>query len=313
MSDQTFQQLWQKLIVYAPNIPVPLAQDFVNAAYSDALAMGGWAALRGDGDFFIPPPETTGTVTLTEGSAVMTGSGTSWTVSLEGQQLVVDGTGPYYTVLTVDTPTQITLDRVWGNESITNTPYTIQLIYVRPPSDFLYFLDVVDVQNNWKIRINDILQEDIDRFDAQRSYAGTTWIAAPAGLTPAGSTVEAGLRRYELWPRPTGPKTFAYRYIRRPALMSAATDRPIWPIRGDILRSGAIAELCNWPGTEQLPNPFFDVNLYQLHRSRFEREINKAQREDQEFTATDIRYNMYNLPWAPLDAKFLQTHDWIWF
>lgn len=314
MSDQTFGQLWRRLKLHAPGLPIPLAQEFINTAYSKALGMGDWSGLRGEAEFVLPPIYNAGTFSVTQGATGVAGSGTAWTADMEGRQIFADGKAPFYTILRVEDPQTLFIDRPWADSTVTNGTYQIQLIYVRAPSDFLRFLRVVDPSVNWLLRTN-VLQEMIDRWDPQRSNSGQAWVIAPAGFTPAGSTtISAGLRRFEVWPR-AQDTFYKYTYIRKPSLLSADTDRPIFPIRGDALRAGAIAELSKWPGTAQEPNPYFDARFYQIYEEDFTRKINQCQREDQEITPTDVAYaNETQFPWAPVDANFIQTHpDFIVF
>jgi hypothetical protein len=302
VSDQTFEQLWKRLRVYAPELPLPLAQEFVNTAYSTALSWGDWYGVTREAEFSIPDPVTAGTVSVVNGSATVTGSSTAWASTLIGRQFFTEGSGPFYTITAVAGPTSLTLDRVWGKPDASGVTYSIQTIYVSPPTDFLHFTTVVDLDNNWRLRVN-ISQDLLDTWDSKRSTAGTSWTLAPA---PPGASGEI---RYELWPRANSAKTYHYRYSRKPPLLSAPTDRPIFPIRGDVLRHGALAELCLWPGTSTAPNPYFNLQSHELHERLFKESLAKTQREDQEISQTDLSYATWeSLPWAPLDAAFIQSH-----
>lgn len=311
MSDQTFEELWKRLLVHAPDVGMPLAKEFINTAYSRALALHDWSALRGRSEVFIPAQYATGTVTVTQGSSSITGAGTAFTAAMEGRQIRV-GSSPYYTILSIDVPGQIlTVDRPWADVNAAGAAFTINQAYFAAPSDFGHFISFVDPANNWKLHLK-FLSEDIDRWDAERTSAGTPFLVVSQGLTPSGSaTLAAGLRRFELWPRSVGPHVYSYSYIRKPPLLSAASDRPVWPLRGDIIRAGSIAELCKWPGTTQAPNPHFSADLAQLYENDFVRELGRAGREDQEVAATDIQYDdpFGGMIFAPLDARFIQSHD----
>lgn len=310
MSDQTFEALFKRLLVHAPDLSWPLAQEFVNTAYSRALALHDWSALRSRQDVFTPAVYSTGTIAMVQGSTTVTGSGTAWTSDMEGRQIYVDGQ-PYFTILQVVGPTQVTVDRAWAQANEAGLSYEIGLYIFTAPSDFLHFISFTDPANNWRLH-TDFLSEDVDRWDAERSSAGTPFLVLNQGVTGSGyATIAAGLRRFELYPRPTGEHLYSYTYYRKPALLSAYSDRPIWPLRGDALRAGAIAELCKWPGTKQTPNPHFDLNLYALYEQDFQREIGRCAREDQEVAATNIRYDdpFHGMLFAPLSASFLQAHD----
>lgn len=298
--DQTFEQLWKRILLYAPGLPLPLAQEFINTAYSRALEAGGWYGLRAEAEFIIPDAFTTGTITLTQSSASATGSGTGWTSALDGRQLIIGGKSPFYTV-TITSPTTLTLDRPWADEDQAAVTYSIEQIYVTAPSDFIGFRRAVSPVDEWRLHTN-ITQEQVDLIDPTRNWNGT-----PRALLPAPPT-SAGLRRFEVWPRSTAARFIHYLYTRRPSLLSAASDRPIFPIRGDLIRHGALVELCSFPGTKQLPNVWFDLNAAGFWQDRFEKGIAQAQREDQGIAQTDVTYQEESWPWAPLDPRFLQTH-----
>lgn len=308
MSDQTFEQLFKRVRLHAPDLSPQLAMEFVNTAYSRSLALQDWSALRSRADIYIPPAHIDGTIDLTLGSAVVVGTATNWTSDMEGWQLRINGQA-YFDILSVDSSTQITLSRPWAMESVLGSEYEISLTIINTPSDFLHFIDVIDPQNNWKLHLG-FLPEQIDAWDAERTSSGSPFLVVPAGVTLGFATIPDGLRRFELWPRAVGAHTYSYTYYRKPALMATFSDRPIWPIRGDALRAGALVELCKWPGTKVTPNPHFSLELAQVYQTDFDREIGRCAREDQEVAATDITYNdgFNGLSFAPFDAKFLQTH-----
>lgn len=308
-SDTTFGSLWKRLLVHAPSLPIPLAQEFVNTAYSRILADRHWSALRVNDDFFYPTPYTTGTISLTQGSATVTGSSTVWTSAMVGRQLVVGSTAPYYDIIAVDTGAQtLTLDRPYDADNVSGSAYIIAYVYILMPSDFQTMLVVRDPSLNWRLRIN-ISQRLLDTWDAKRTSSGTGWVLAPA--TPSPVTATLGRERYELWPRPSASKLFTFTYLKRPPLMSANSDEPVWPVRGDAVREGALAELALWPGVDKsTPNPYFELNAHRLHERRFLERVNEMALQDEDFLHTAIQYaSEESLPWAPIDAAFIQTHD----
>jgi hypothetical protein len=56
MADQTYEQLFKRLLLHAPGLSPQLAGEFINTAYSRALGLHDWSALRGRADVFIPAP-----------------------------------------------------------------------------------------------------------------------------------------------------------------------------------------------------------------------------------------------------------------
>lgn len=304
MALATFIDLWRDLLLLAPNLPLPTAQRFVNIAYRRALDSFRWSALRGENAFFIPAAETTGTVTVTQGSTTVTGAGTAWTSALEGRQFFVDSKAPYYTVSDVTSGTTLTLDRAYGAADGAGQTYSIQLVYLTPASDFLQLTDVRDITNNWRwMGLTTV--EYLDRFDAQRSYSGTSYVLAAVPPVSIG-----GLPRYEIYPRPSTVVSYPYRYIKRIPELSAATDAPIYPVRPETLRYGALAELAKWPGTSDRPNPYFDTNIFAEQEAAFQESLGRDNRIDQEINPTDLSYEPVSttFPSFPWSASFLQSH-----
>jgi len=302
VADSTFQQLWKRLLVHAPNLPVPLAQEFINTAYSRILGSYRWSQLRGFGTIYCPVPYGDGTVSLTNGSTTVTGSGTVWTAAMSGRQLIIGGEAPFRDIASVDSATSLTLAQAYAGPDLTAQTYSIQLAYPTLPTDFEMFISVVDPVRNWKLW-EAFLPEYVDRWDANRSYTADPWLVLPA---PPNS---AGVRRCELWPRPNVEASFYFTYQRKPALLASAGDTPIFPVRGDVIREGALAELALWPGLKNDPNPYFSPETHRIHEKRFWQSMGLCQVEDQEIFQTNVSYPEWDTwPHIPLDAKFLQQH-----
>lgn len=295
------------MMVYFPECPLPIAQECVNTAYSKALARSRWAGQRASGVFNIEAPIEGEDLRVTNDDTTFVNQGVlTWDSTYVGKQIVVSGRGPYYTVVEVTDPNHLTVDIPYAGETATGLTYTVQQIYLTPPDDFASFLSVIDQANNWKLHLT-YAQEQLDYFDGQRVVSGTPFILAggvPYAIPPNGTTARP---RFELWPRTAGVKAYPYHYVKRLPLLSAASDRPIFPFRGDVLRHGALAELSMWPGTKQLPNPYFSMDQHLSHMQEFEAGLKNIERDDQELAQTTISYHD-NLPFAPFDATWLQTH-----
>ncbi len=306
-SDTTFEQLYKRLRVWYPEVPLSIAEDCVNTALSEALSNMEWSGLRGYGEFRLAAPFTTGTVSVTAGSATVTGAGTGWTSALVGQQFFITQ-GPYYTVISVESSTSLTLDRVWAMDDATGQAYNIQTIYLTCPEDFLYFTSVVDRANRWRLRTR-LSQEQLDDVDATRTTTGMSWVLAAATPSPVVATL--GYTRFELWPRPTAPSIYPFSYVKRLPLLSADTDTPIFPLRGDVIFKGAMAQLCLYPGTSEKPNMLNqNLNNHKIWQERFVRAIEQAKSDDEDIRQTRVSYwnEVNDYTYAPLDARFMQTH-----
>lgn len=310
MSDTTFRDLWTRLLVYAPQLPLPLAQEFTNTSYSRALAYYPWTNLRAYDEFVVPAVYQDGTASVTQDSATVTGNGTAFTSAMLNRQFYVGNqAAPLYTIIAIDTGAQtLTLDRPFEKDTDPTASYQITQVLVEMPSDFLSLEVVRDIVNNWRLYTT-YPQKRLDLIDARRQVSGTPWIMAyaPPRIQSNGIPVQ----RYELWPRCLpGPKTYAFTYIKKPPLMTSSTERPIYPIRGDAIRLGALVELTRWPGTTELKNPYFDMNQHQVYEREFQDRLEECWKDDQMIGQSAISYRQEpTVPWAPIDAKFIQSHD----
>jgi len=303
MADATFEQLWKRVQLYAPDLPTPLAQEFINTAYSHALTWDRW-------------PYRTGSVDVVNGNATVTGNGTAWTTSMIYMQFMVNGITPMFTVINVDVLGQtLTLDRPFnGIQDGAGLPYEIGQYYLDAPTDFLTWDIVRDINRNWKLHTN-FQQRQIDVWDTKRTTTGVPWVVAAAPsrfVYSAGvATTAPPVQRYEFWPRPVeGDTTYACRYIRRPPLLSSPDDRTIRPLRGDVIRKGALAELAMWPGTKTDPNPYYDIQNHTAMLKEFTAGLSECWKDDQEGSQTALLYEDWEgVPYAPIDARYLQSHD----
>jgi hypothetical protein len=71
------------------------------------------------------PVATTGTVAVTSGSQTVMGTGTAWRTDLTGLTFALAGEQAAYTIVTVDTPTQLTLDRGYVGTTEAGKSYVI--------------------------------------------------------------------------------------------------------------------------------------------------------------------------------------------
>lgn len=299
--DTTFGELYRMLELYSPKCPPALLQQFVNNAYSRALSAYSWSALRGTGAFYVATPYQTGTVTMTNGSATVTGVGTSWISAAHAEkQLVVGNLGPFWDIATVDSPTQLTLTTPWVGITGSYT-YAIQLIYLVMPTDFLALTFIADVSSNWWPLEFTMTQETIDKYDPRRTLGSTPIHVVEATVSPFTSSLNQV--RYELWPRTTGEKVYFYRYGKRLPLLDADSDRILYPLRGDIVREGALADLSMFPGTEENTNRYYDPSGAQAnyHLALYKEGLSLAKLDDQGMRPLNVSYkdeymNLFPLP-----------------
>lgn len=75
---------------------------------------------------------TTGTVSVTNGSPTVTGSGTTFTAAMVGRYLQLTADGYWYKILSYTSATVITLEKNYGGSTATGASYTIGEVSVLP-------------------------------------------------------------------------------------------------------------------------------------------------------------------------------------
>jgi hypothetical protein len=177
MAIDTFNDVVGRVLLRAPQVGRFLAEDWVRNAFRRVAERRRWSWMYTYGQFLVPLVYTTGTVTVTRNSTVVTGVATAWTTDLIGRQFRIGTTTPIYTVQSVDSATQITLDNVWGGDTLAGRTYEIYQAYFTPPDDFESFITLYDPNFNWQLILN-YTQNELNAADAQRANTGNAYLVA---------------------------------------------------------------------------------------------------------------------------------------
>jgi len=173
----TYQDIWNRVLLRAPSCSPKLAQDFVRNAFRRVAETRRWSWLVKFGQFIAPNAYNTGTVTTVQNSPIVTGTNTVWTSSMAGLQFRVGLTAPIYTIVSVESNTSLTLDNNFGGIDATGASYAIYQCYFIAPTDFHQFITVWDPAFNWQLFL-DIEQREINIWDAQRASTGNAYLVS---------------------------------------------------------------------------------------------------------------------------------------
>lgn len=176
MSD-TYAEVWGRVLLRAPNLGPKLAQDMVRNAFRRLAERRRWSWLVKQSQIIAPAVYNTGTCTVTLNSNIVTGSGTAWTAAHIGRQFRRGLLTPIYTIASVQSGTQLTLDQVWGGATASAVTYEIYQAFFEMPSDFHQFITVYDPEFNWRLHL-DVDQREINAFDAQRANSGNAYLVS---------------------------------------------------------------------------------------------------------------------------------------
>lgn len=177
----TFTTLWNRVQLRVPAAGPDLSQDLIRDAFNQLVERREWSWLMRTNSFYVPNYTSPGTTSVTGGSAVVTGSGTSFTSDLTGKQFRLGSIGgtayPTYTILQWVSTTSVVLDRPWVGPSLTGQAYQVFQCYFPVPDDFNYFYSVTNPTANYRLNHN-ATQAEFDSYDPQRSQSGIAYAMA---------------------------------------------------------------------------------------------------------------------------------------
>lgn len=312
-----FLEYYTELIHRFPTLSPFLAQRFVNRARADIYRQRRWSFLTSEGVLTVPAAITAGSVTVTQHSATVTPNATAIAAldsagasPLLGRRQFSLGAGsPVYNISSYDGAT-ITLDRPYREATAAGSTYQVFSCYFDPPStDFVGFLAVKDVQNNYNLRLNFTYRE-INRFDPQRSTTGEPLYLA--SFVPDSSATP----RYELWPHPSTAKSYHALYYRRGLDWTANTETLAPVIPESLLMERAAFYAYKWAleTGNQPSGKIVDWRfLMQQSQTTFTEQLRQAARDDNEIYESMIMdFNSRAGYLSALDTNYAQNHDTGW-
>lgn len=304
MAANNFAEMTRSLRLWVPQLPIPLAEQLIRDRYRLILERRNWSALRAEGEFILNASKSSGTVNVTNNSDAVVGVLTAFAPSDVGRQFKAGAGSPVYTIATVTDPFHLTLDRVWGGDTSALAPvsYTIFDGYVTAPADFMRFIVVTDPRMGWRLRFW-ITQEELNSWDPQRNFFGQPYCLVDRRFNTTGA-------QFEAWPYASSARNLPYYYIKRGDDLVDDDDIPIWPIRSDAIVSGALADLCRWPGTQDYPNPLFPrMDVMKSFREEFEDKMLDIERQDESIYMTWLQtLPSINYPAAQMGANYVFSH-----
>ena len=308
MAQETFGQIWNRVLLFAPDCPPPLAQNLVRDCYlTDVQGAHMWSELKVDYAFLLPVAYTTGTVAVTKGSASATvGGGGNWT-GFENRQFAPNGLAPWYTIVTVAVGgATITLDRAYEGASATITTYYVAQLYFELPSDLWTIDEMRDLSRNIRLTHQIYPQGYIDMIDPKRSSSGGTPIIISAAPPRVDASTGEVTPRYEFWPKNLVAKEFLVRYYKTHALSTNAT-RLIAMLNPSVLVYGALMRLCLIPKIGAAENPYHDMDLFAKYKLMMEDSLQSSEMADINRAQTMVQADSEALGF-PMSAKFMQEH-----
>jgi hypothetical protein len=274
--------------------------SLLNKCQREELESYQWSFLLTDVIVNSVVPYQTGTVTVTQGSTTLTGTGTNFTSSMVGWFLWV---GPTLTTPVLisgfTSATQLTLSTAWGAPTQTNVGYSIQPLYysVSPLIEVYSVRQIADLEM--------VSQVELNRRDPSRIATGGSpslnWSPAPFN-----NPTSNGAYQIELWPRPSSALPYVVTGKIGNLVMEASSDLPVIP--SQVLEAKAMMYLCRATFANN-GNPKW-LQLAEAYRADYLTELEKAQTADKERSVTKglpiIRTYQTS---RPFDASIDENHD----
>lgn len=285
-NQQNFGQIIGEVSSWAPHADPTMIQNWINNAVRVLYDRRNWYGLFVKGQIVTPGYYSTGTVSLTQGSNIVTGVGTAWTASLGGlpiigQQLRCGFTSPIYTITGVNLTSQtLTLELPWGLPSVTTGYFISQYYYTFPNIKYIY--SVKNLQMMYRLLTN-VPQSLIENWDPSRLQMMYPRVVATMPPDPSGNY------QVELWPLPNSSQAFPFlAYVQPPNLVKDLDNLPAF-MRADIIKARAISDALMFRPKQ---NPNYSegmcVQVAQQKLKEFEAEAMRAEQADENLYRQDI-------------------------
>lgn len=208
------------------------ADRVISDAYQSILRLRPWVVALKNTQVWVFGPYTTGTVSVTNGSATVTGSGTTWTSAMVGRYISIGDTIPQR-ILTVPLATSLTIDVAWSGSALSAQTYSIVHLRVGMPSDF----ERVERLASDTLLLGRTNLTYIDSYDPRRQSRGIPQAYVETGRR--GSPTDYLAPEIELWPVPSQDKL--YRLTYRAAIPSPTVDAEEFILNEDLVLHKALA------------------------------------------------------------------------
>lgn len=282
----TFADCYRTVRLHAPVAPLFLCRTWVNTAWESLASRRSWSFLRGELTLSIRAARTP-VVSVAQGDILVSSTG-AFVADDAGRQFRI-GAGPIYTIQTVIDANSVQLDRAYTEASVAATDATIADLYATMPADFGRFEVVVDRSRRRPIPFW-LSSAQLALADADRSQTDSS----PRGLvaaTPSTYGPTLGRIRYEYYPAVHTAQTLQAVYHKQAdQLVDTDLFTGVLADGGKVLITGALAQAAAWPGTAQLKNPYFNLQLAQLKQQEFEWGVQRLALKDDNHYRNDLEY-----------------------
>jgi hypothetical protein len=224
-----FKNILNNLHTQVPEIDAITITNFVNRRYQSLLRSWQWSFLKDRAVLTTVNPYSTGTVTVSNGSVAVTGSGTTWTSAMLGRQFRASSLGEFYEIASVESATSLSLRYAYGGNTASGAAYSI----------FQHIYSLVSTATKiqsivYRFPLKEANKESMDQIDAERKSTGT-----PQWFIYLGKD-SSGYQQVEIHPVPAAAYTLRYEFYKSVSDMVLPSDVPV--IREDLVEAAALID-----------------------------------------------------------------------
>jgi hypothetical protein len=245
-----FGQAIGQILAWNPNVDSSMAATMLNDSLRKLIDRRTWWGLMTKGQIVTPGFYSTGQVSTTLGSNIITGIGTAWTSALVGQSIRVGYTSPIYNIIAVPNATTLTIELPFGCSFPNPSGYFITQYYYSIPN-IKYIYSCKNLQLQYRMWTN-MPQSFIETEDPPRLRIVYPWLLAT--MPPDAN----GNYQFELWPASMTQQALPYlAYVQPPTLVNDSDNFPPY-FRGDIIVAGAVSNALRYRTKD---NPYYSESV----------------------------------------------------
>lgn len=213
-----------------------IALEFINNRYARIVGARHWKWLYQTVDTTFHAPYETGTITVTQGSEVVTGLGTFWSSNIVPNNKIIIA-GEIYTIASVDSQTQLKLEGEYAGSTASALSYQIVRPIYQAPSDADQILSIT-LDN-----VGELVPTGTQEIRRKSQY-DPTFISTPRWFTET-KRQNSGVWLYEVWPLPD--KKYNVHIDYKVTVCKLTDEDDSFPLIPDqwrhVLYYGALAEM----------------------------------------------------------------------
>jgi hypothetical protein len=279
----TFGQVLGRVNGYATHASPSVVANTINNVVRRIYDRRYWYGNFRSGYINVPGYYSTGSITMTQGSNIVNGVGTSWTPSMVGQQIRTGFVNPIYTIKGFNSATQLVLDpnTPWGPPTLTTSGYFITQ-YWYSFQNIKFFYSVTNLQLQFRMATN-VPASLLENWDPPRLVQLFPYVVATRPPDQSGNYV------VELWPVSNSAQSYPYlAYVQPPNLVNDLDPLPAF-IRSDLVEMESISQILMY---RPKANPNYSEGMClqmskELH-GQFASELDSAMQMDEGLLRTDI-------------------------